>query len=130
MRLIPVVLISLCLAHPLAAKTPLSQVPAIDDKLMEIAIADEIRKTCDGINARMFRALSRLNDLQDKALSMGYSKDEIEDYVSSKKEKRRMRSKAEAFLAAKGVDHTNDAQLCSFGKAEIARQTGIGTLLR
>ncbi len=130
MRLIPVVLIFLGAAQPLAAKAPLSQVSAIDDKLMEVAIADEIRKKCDGINARMIRGLARLNDLQDKALSMGYTKQEIDDYVTSKKEKRRMRGKAEAFLTAKGVNYKDRKALCSFGKAEIRRQTGIGTLLR
>ncbi|MBO9464466.1 hypothetical protein TRP8649_02669 [Pelagimonas phthalicica] len=130
MRLIPVILISLSLTQTAWAKTPLSQVAVIDDALMEIAIADEIRKSCDGIRARMLRALSRLDDLQDKAKAMGYSKDEIDDYVTSKSEKRRMRAKAAAYLESKGVESGNTDQLCAFGKAEIKRKSGIGTLLR
>lgn len=136
MRPIPVVVFTLILAltFPLAgpalAKVPLSKVSAIDDSLMEVAIADEIRKQCNGISARMFRALGRLEDLKALALSMGYSKKEIEDYVTSKSEKRRMRSKAEAFLSGQGVNPKDKSQLCRFGSAEMKRGTGIGTLLR
>lgn len=136
MRLIPVVLFTLTLsvmvpvAGPALAKAPLSQVPAIDDSLMEVAIADEIRKKCDGISARMFRALGRLDDLRALAQSMGYSKQEIDDYVTSKSEKRRMRGKAEAYLAGQGVNSKDKAQLCRFGSAEIKRRSGIGSLLR
>lgn len=136
MRLIPAVLFSLTLiltipfAQIVSAKVPLSQVAVIDDSLMEIAIADEIRKTCGGISARMFRALGRLEDLKAKALSMGYSRQEIQDYVTSKSEKRRMRAKAEAYLAGKGVNGNNKSELCRFGSAEIKRGTAIGTLLR
>lgn len=132
MRLIPTVLLGLALAAPLPvlAKTPLRDVPQIDNGLMAIAIADEIRKTCDGISARLIRAYTRIEGLKSTARSMGYSDDEIDAYVSSTAEKKRMRAKAEAYLASKGVTADNDAQLCAFGEAEITRGTAIGLLLR
>lgn len=112
------------------ARPPLRDVPEIDDGLMAVAIADQIRKNCDDISARMIRAYSRLSSLKSKAQSMGYTDDEIEDYVTSKDEKRRMRSKAESYLARRGVDLSDDAELCRFGKSEIRADTAIGSLLR
>ena len=118
------------LAAPVAAKVPLRDVAAIDDALMAIAIADEIRKRCDGIDARMIRAYATLSSLKNQARALGYSDDEIEDYVTSKDEKARMRAKAEAWLGARGVDHKDTAALCRFGETEIAAQSAIGRLLK
>lgn len=133
MRLMPTLsTLGLCLvmALPAAAKPPLSEVAKIDDGLMAIAIADEIRKTCGDISARMIKAYTVINDLKAQAKALGYTDAEIDDYVTSKAEKARMRAKAEAWLASRGVDAKNDAQLCAFGKTEIARATDIGVLLR
>ena len=130
MRLILSTVLLAALAVPATAKPPLRDVAAIDDGLMAIAIADEIRKSCDDIRARMVRAMSTINDLKSQARALGYSDDEIEDYVTSKSEKARMRSKATAFLASKGVTASDKPALCRFGKSEIAQSTAIGRLLR
>ena len=130
MRLIPTLTLCIALATPVLAKPHLREVKEIDDTLMQIAIAAEIRKTCDGINARMIRAFAQVTQLESRAKSMGYSKDEIDDYVSSKSEKRRMRDKASAWLASQGVDAKDDAALCGFGKDQIKKDTYIGSLLR
>lgn len=130
MRLIPAALILAALATQVQAKPPLRDVPQIDNGLMAIAIADEIRKTCDGIEPRMIRALSQLNTLKSMAKDMGYSNAEIDDYVTSKAEKNRMRNKAEAYLASQGVKPKDRAALCAYGKADIARGGPVGTFLR
>lgn len=130
MRLIPAALILLGLATPVLAKPPLRDVAEIDNGLMAIAIADEIRKECDDIKPRMIRALSQLNTLKGKAEAMGYSDEEIDDYVNSKSEKARMRQKAEDWLAGQGVDAKDTRALCAFGKADIARGGPVGTFLR
>jgi hypothetical protein len=123
----------LCLAAAPAvveAKPPLRDVAEIDDSLMAIAIADEIRKTCDDISARMIRALSTINGLKSRARELGYSDAEIENYVTSKSEKRRMRAKATAYLQAQGVADRSPESLCRFGAAQIKSGTEIGRLLR
>ena len=119
------------LAAPVQAQSrpPLNQVPQIDDALMVIAIADDIRKRCDGIGARMVRAYITINSLKSKAQSLGYTADEIDDYVTSKDEKARMKRKALDWLAAQGVDGRDTAQLCRFGQRQIDGSTAIGRLL-
>ncbi|MDU8910557.1 DUF5333 domain-containing protein [Aestuariicoccus sp. MJ-SS9] len=130
MRAIPGIALALVLASGALAKVPLRDVAEIDNSLMAVAIADEIRKTCDGISARMFRALGVLNALKNHARDLGYTDDEIEAYVTSKAEKARMRDKATAYLAERGVVADDKSQLCAFGREEIARGGPIGDLLR
>lgn len=130
MRLIPFLTVCLLVAAPVAAKPALKDVREIDDGLMQIAIADEIRKSCSNISARMIRAMGRLNALERKAKDLGYSKSEIDAYVNSKAEKKRMRAKATSYLKTKGVNANDTKALCRFGKSEISRGTAIGSLLR
>lgn len=130
MRLIPASILCLCIAMPAAAKPPLREVAEIDNGLMAIAIADEIRKSCDGIEPRMLRAISQINTLERKARDLGYSKDEIDDYVTSKAEKARMRQKAETWLASQGVNVRDRGALCQFGRDQIAAGGPIGYFLR
>lgn len=127
-----VLAICVCLTcvTPISAKPHLREVAEIDDHIMSIAIADEIRKRCDGINARMIKALSVLHKLKRRAKQLGYSDDEIDDYVTSKAEKRRMRGKAEAWLAARDVDGNVTSELCMFGKDQIKAGGQVGELLR
>ncbi len=130
MRLIPLCLVLALIAGTATAKPPLREVPEIDDGLMAVAIADQIRKSCDGISARMLHAMGVINGLKARAKSLGYSEAEIDAYVSSSAEKARMRAKATAYLAARGVSAGNRDQLCGFGRSEIAARSAIGTLLR
>lgn len=111
-------------------KPPLRDVSEIDNALLMIAIADEVRNKCDRIEARMFTAWTTINALESKAKRMGYTDEEIEDYVTSKDEKKRMRRRGEAVLKARGVALDNDADYCTFGREEIARGSQIGVLLK
>ncbi|MCL3882758.1 DUF5333 domain-containing protein [Marivita sp. GX14005] len=117
-------------AGPVLAKPPLRDIAEIDDAVMAVAIADEIRKSCKNINARLIRAYTELSALKALARERGYSDEEVEAYVTSKSEKARMRQKAERYLQAKGVAPEDTGALCAFGKAEIAAETAIGRLLK
>jgi hypothetical protein len=77
MRLLLTSLLCVSLAAPVLAKPPLRDVAEIDDALMVLAIADELRKSCDGISARMIRALNRIEGLKGRARDLGYSSEEV-----------------------------------------------------
>ncbi|MFP7570789.1 DUF5333 domain-containing protein [Marivita sp. S2033] len=128
--LISVLGLTLLTATSALAKPPLRDVAEIDNGVMAVAIADEIRKSCDNINARLIRAYSALNALKSRARDLGYSDDEVEAYVTSKAEKARMRDKAEQFLKSRGVVPEDTSALCRFGASEIANETAIGRLLK
>ena len=124
------VIVALSFGGMASAKPPLRDVAAIDDALMHVAIADAIRKSCDNINARLIRAYSELNRLKSVARDMGYTEKEVEQYVTSKEEKARMKAKAEQFLQVNGVRPNDTPALCRFGQSQIQAQTEIGQLLR
>ncbi|QBF31345.1 hypothetical protein CFI11_08950 [Thalassococcus sp. S3] len=113
-----------------AAKPPLRDVARIDDGLLYVALANEIRKGCDAISPRFGRALSTLRAIQQHALDLGYSQAEIDAYTNSDTEKDRMRARGARYYAANGVDPTKPDDLCALGRAEIARNSAIGVLLR
>lgn len=119
-------------ALPLSAlaKPSLRDVPQIEDGLFAVAVAKEIRDECSSINGRTFKAIGVLTSLKREANQLGYSDDEIRAYIDSRAEKDRMRAKGEKFLAQNGVSYDNPETFCTFGRAEIAKNSAIGVLLR
>lgn len=125
--------LAVCLALPAMvahAKPPLREVPEIDDALLYIAIADEIRKTCSTISGRLFKGMRELRRLRRYANDLGYTDAEIEAYVESKQEQARMEARGEAYVAARGADRTKADTMCALGRAEIDRNSAIGVYLR
>lgn len=113
-----------------AAKTPLSQVAEVEDVLFSVAVASELAKRCDSLSARKMKGLGVLMSLKSRANELGYSDAEIRAHVESKTEKARMRAKGEAFLVSNGVRLDQPETFCAFGRAEIAKSSAIGALLR
>lgn len=123
----------ICAAAPaLAAETRphLRDVPEIENTLFVVALANEVSRKCDTINGRRLKGYKILFDLRSRANRMGYSDAEIRAYVESDTEKARMRAKGEKYLESKGVDIDKPETYCAFGRAEIAKSSAIGALLR
>lgn len=112
------------------AKQPLEEVESVTNGLLWIGIADEIRNTCPSISARMIRALGYINDIQNEAKSLGYSKAEIDAFRKSDANKAELRRRGEAYLQANGVTLTDPDSYCVLGRAEIKKSSQIGALLR
>ncbi len=102
----------------------------INQGLLVIAAADKIRRACDSIGGRLFRAQSYANSLKDLAADRGYSDDEIDAYVNDKQEKAKMRERRNAYFESKGASNLDAQSLCVLGQDEIARGTQIGQLLK
>ena len=123
----------LCTAFPVAsanAKQSLRDIPEIENIIFAAAVAHEVSEKCPGIKARKVKALGMAWRLRSRANALGYSDSEIRDYVESKTEKARMRTKGEKYLRANGVDYTKTETFCVFGHAEIAKSSAVGALLR
>lgn len=109
---------------------PLRDNAHIWNSLFAAAVGDEIRKNCPTISARIFRALKGAKDLEDHALSLGYSEEQIEAFLGSKAEQNRMKAQRDAYLAEHGVKEGDAESYCRLGREEIARGTLTGWLLR
>lgn len=112
------------------AKPSLRDVPEIENTLFAVALADEISDQCSSIKPRFLKGLGVLRRLRSQANELGYSDSEIRAYVESKSEKTRMRAKGEKYLTANGVQYNNPETFCTFGRAEIAKSSAIGVLLK
>lgn len=129
MRVILGAVLGFGLAVPGASAASLAQETDINERLMEMSVADEIRKRCDSISARMLRGLGLMNQLKAEAVARGYSEAEIEAYVKNKENKRQMRARADAYIRAHGAEPNDGPSLCALGRDEIAKQSRIGALL-
>lgn len=115
---------------PAQAQPPLREVAEIDDALLDLGIADRIRKNCPDISARLLKAVGYVRNLEKRAKAKGYSDAQIEAYTDSDTEKARMKARGAAFFAKKGVDTSDPESYCALGYAEIQKGSRIGSLLR
>ena len=111
-------------------RPPLSEVTVIDDGLYQIALANLVRRRCDALDGRVLKAMGILHNLNRHARSLGYTQAEIDAYVDSDAEKDRMKARAAAMFAARGVDPDNPDDLCRYGLEEIASNSPVGALLK
>lgn len=102
----------------------------LNDRLFVVSVADKIRRECDSISARMFRALSYMQSIKTDAEARGYSGAEIEAYVKNRGEKAKMRERRDAYFRSKGASDRDPQSLCRLGRDEIAGSTAVGALLR
>lgn len=123
----------ICSAAPVVAaqdKPPLRDVPEIEGTLFVVALANEVDRKCETISGRRLKGYNMLFQLRRRANQLGYTDAEIRSFVESDTEKARLRSKGERYLESRGVDIDKPETFCAFGRAEIAKSSAIGALLK
>lgn len=123
-------LIFLALATPVAALQPLHQDTRVVNGFYVIGFADEIRKKCDSIEPRMFRAIGYIRSLERYARDMGYTSEDIDNLEDNKVEKEKLRKRVRADLAKRGATPETPEGYCTVGREEIAKGSAAGRLLR
>ncbi|WEF23263.1 DUF5333 domain-containing protein [Paracoccus sp. S3-43] len=117
------------LAAPAWALPPLSQERHINDSLIQARVADVLRKGCPSLEARLIRAFSEARKLKRYAQDQGYSEVEIDAFLDSKEERRRIYAEADRYMVANGVVNGQPETFCRLGRQEIERKTIAGSLL-
>jgi hypothetical protein len=103
----------------------------VHNGLLMIAIGRHIELTCPTIERRTIAAGAFLLGLANHAMSLGYSRAEVTDYVEDDTEQERMIAIARQYFAQRGVTSLEDVEgACRVGRDEIAAGTQIGRLLR
>ena len=111
-------------------KVPLAEESHINEQLIAAAAGDMLRQTCPSISARMLVVVLTMRDLESYARSKGYTEDEVKAFLKDRGEKARVKAAAVKYLAAAGVVTGDVESYCVVGRAEIAEETLVGTLLR
>ena len=121
--------VAAALAGPAAALPPLSQEPHINDSLVQARVADMLRRGCPDLDARMIRAFNEARKLKRYALDQGYSAAQIDAFLDSRDERRRIYAEADRYMTANGVVSGRPETFCRLGQQEIERKTIAGSLL-
>ena len=114
---------------PAAALEPLAQEAYVNDRLVQARVADLLRRGCPTIDARLIRAFSEARALKRYALDKGYSDAQIEAFLDSKDDRKRIYAAADRYMVENGVVNGQPDTFCRLGRDEIARQTVAGSLL-
>ncbi|KGJ04630.1 hypothetical protein SAMN04487972_10746 [Paracoccus halophilus] len=117
------------LAQPVLALEPLAQEKYINDRLIAARIADRVRRTCPSIDGRILYAYGEARKLKSYARKKGYSANEIDAFLDSKPDKKRIYAIAEDYLSRNGATQDDPESYCRIGRAEIEKNTIIGSLL-
>lgn len=129
-RVLALTAVCALLSGALFAQVGLREEPKIEDGLFSISVADKIRRECNSISGRLFKAQREMRALADHAIALGYSEDQIRAYVNDPVEKTRMRVRRNGYLLDKGVVESRPETYCIVGRAEIEKSSKIGALLR
>lgn len=127
------VLLCFCLLSfiPIAnAKSLLIDNENIWHELLQISVANKISEECTSIDARKIKGLFALLQIKSVAKELGYTDNEINEFVSSEENKKKLKNETDIYLLDNGVDLNNVKIICLFGHREIDQETTIGSLLR
>lgn len=120
----------LAMATPVAALQPLHEDARVLNGFYVIGFADEIRKKCDSIEPRIFRAFTYLRSLERYARNAGYTSEDIDNLRDNKVEKEKLRARITADLAKRGATPETPEGYCTVGREEIAKGSAAGRLLK
>jgi hypothetical protein len=109
---------------------PLAEEAHINESLVAAAVGDVIRNTCPNISARMVTVFFKVKELEKYARAAGYEEAEVKAFLKNKSEKARIKANANEYMANNGVVTGDVESYCTLGKAEIAKQSLIGVLLK
>lgn len=117
-------------ATPSVALQPLHQDARVVNGFYTIGLADEIRKRCDSIEPRIFRAIGYLRSLERYALNAGYTSDDIDELQDNKAAKEQLKARIKRDLANRGATPKTPEGYCTVGREEIAKGSAAGRLLK
>lgn len=129
----PVLVLALALALPQQVladgRVPLSKDPQLEAGLKIVAEGHIVRKYCDLVSLRFFRAFSLMSSLKSRARDLGYSEAEMKAYFDDKAQKERVEAKAMAKLVAAGASVRKPESFCDVAREKIAADEGFGHYL-
>ncbi|MGD9293743.1 MAG: DUF5333 domain-containing protein [Roseobacter sp.] len=121
--------LGMAFVHDTKAQPPLGEVQEIHDGYFWLWMANKIRKECPAISPNLFDAQQAIDGLKQDARDLGYTEQQIDEYIESDAEKDRFRERRAKYFKSRGYKRTEDGY-CALGREEIERNSTIGVLLR
>ena len=123
-------LLFFCSVYSINAKTLLINNVEIWNSLLKISVANKVSEDCESIDAKKIKGLMALLEVKNVARNLGYTSDDIGEFVNSEENRERLSKHTDEFFKDNGVNMENSNAICEFGMNEINEKTPIGSLLR
>jgi hypothetical protein len=123
-------LLFFCSVYSINAKTLLINNVEIWNSLLKISVANKVSEDCESIDAKKIKGLMALLEVKNVARNLGYTSDDIGEFVNSEENRERLSKHTDEFFKDSGVNMENSNAICEFGMNEINEKTPIGSLLR
>lgn len=113
-----------------SAQTALKDVTFVREGVIATGMAFEISEKCSSLSPRKIQGINYLFSLRRHAFDLGFTSAQVDAYVNDKAEENRLKQVAYSRLADLGAVAGNEASYCAVGRAEQAKGSAIGRLLR
>lgn len=113
-----------------SAQTPLKDVAFVREGIIATGMAFEISENCSSLSPRRIRGINYLFSLRKHAFGLGYTGAQVDAYVDDKAEENRLKQIAYGRLFDLGAVSGDGVSYCMVGRAEMAKGSQIGRLLR
>ncbi len=135
MKKTPAIALTICmtvagLSGAVSAEPALKDVAHVREGLIATGMAVELSNRCSSISPRRIRGINYLFSLRKHAFDLGFSRAEVDAYTNDKTEENRLIVIAYGRLQDLGATVGDEASYCAVGRAEIAKGSAIGRLLR
>ena len=102
----------------------------INRALLSASVSLGVARVCEAMEIRQFFGLIKALELRNYARGLGYSDDEINDFINDPVQQKRLERLAWRYMTSNGVRAGDAESHCALGRHEIERRSLSGRLLR
>ncbi|WP_417273450.1 DUF5333 domain-containing protein [Celeribacter halophilus] len=116
------------IASPVMAQS-ITEDAEITSVLVDNMIVTELTTICPSLSARTARVNKQAKAMMETITAKGYGAEEIQT-LQDPAFLATLAAKSESFFAANGIEKRDTEAMCAFGKAQVAKRTPLGKLMK
>ncbi|WP_434286509.1 DUF5333 family protein [Celeribacter sp. SCSIO 80788] len=117
------------LAVPALAQMAITEDPDIRGPLVDNMIVTELTTICPKLAARPAQVNKQAQAMMETIVAKGYGADDIQT-LQDPAFLAVLADESTSFFAAQGIEKRDTEAMCAFGKAQIAKRTPLGKLMK
>lgn len=114
---------------PAMAQSAITEDPDIRAPLVDNMIVTELTTICPQLAPRTYQINKQAKTMMETIVSKGYGADDIQT-LQDPAFLAVLSNESQNFFAAQGIEKRDTEAMCAFGKAQIAKRTTLGKLMK